>query len=93
MSYLSRNAVLTELYIVYALYGRSRKIALVLAASILIEHALTIPFIVSYFQHIEFNDICISTEISPRMLGIAFVPSTLVMSGADHRLQNPSRSV
>jgi hypothetical protein len=87
------NIFLSKLSTVYALYGRSCKMAIVLAASILIEHALTIPFIVFYFQHIEFNDTCISTEISPRMLGIVFVPFTLTMSGADHRLQNPSRSI
>jgi hypothetical protein len=87
------NFRLSKLWIVYALYGRSRKTALVLITSILIEYVVTIPFVVLYYQSLKFNEMCISTEISPRMLGIGFVPFALAMSGTDHHLQNPSRSV
>jgi EamA domain-containing membrane protein RarD len=87
------NVLLTKIWIVYALYGRSRKIALVLGTSIVIECLLMIPFAVLSYQHIEFNDVCVSVKISPRLLDIGFVPFALTMSVADHHLQNPSHSL
>jgi hypothetical protein len=68
------------LRIVYALYQGSRKIAIILATSLFIEHALIVTFTGLTFSHIMYDDICIATQVSSASMGIGFVGLGLLVN-------------
>jgi hypothetical protein len=58
---------------IYALCRRSRKIAMILAASFVIEHALITTFTIRTFPSVVYNNVCFAVEVAPTVIGIGSV--------------------
>jgi hypothetical protein len=72
-SFHSVQCPLTMLYAVYALYRNSQKIACVLITSFIVEHAMITAFSVTAYPYTEYDNLCISTQVSPTVVGIGCV--------------------